>query len=96
MSVFLDKSESPEWAVGSMQETLPLHKIRQTLAPQPTSLTPASRSLHNKKIHGEGEEGGEDPQRGQAFEEMPNRLTYGAKGKPRSSTANHRRVSGKR
>lgn len=96
MSVFLDKSESPEWAVGSMQETLPLHKIRQTLAPQPTFLTPASRSLHNKKIHGEGEEGGEDPQRGQAFEEMPNRLTYGAKGKPRSSTANHRRVSGKR
>ena len=73
----LARSESPTWAVGSMQEKFPHCKkdCSEVLTPPPTSLTPASRSLQSRKIHE-----GTDTQRGwEGLREKANGLNYKAR-----------------
>lgn len=60
------------------------------LAPQPTSLTSASRSLPSRRRYKLGKRHREERE---ALREMPNELTYRARGKTSLSIANDHRVS---
>lgn len=76
----LAKSETPEQALGSIQEKLLLpKKIRESPSPPPTSLIPAPKSLQRRKIHREKKtlrDGRE------ALRETPNGLNSGREVKP--------------
>lgn len=76
----LAKSETPEQALGSIQEKLLLpKKIRESPSPPPTSLIPDPKSLQRRKIHREKKtlrDGRE------ALRERPNGLNSGREVKP--------------